>query len=170
MKFLIYGFEPFGKYKENVTEKIVGSIPSMSGLEKIVFPVKFDREQFTDAVKKYSPDIILGMGQHPRGGLIRIERKAVNLKRDRKGKKPEQIIPGKPDLFTSLRLEDDEDSWISYNSGLYVCNFSMYILSDFVKDTDTKYGFLHIPQDYLVRKAVSIIGRRMDEMIERYSD
>ena len=50
MRILIYGFRPYRQFHDNVTEKIVSSLPKRRGLKKIVFAVRFHKSQFTGAV------------------------------------------------------------------------------------------------------------------------
>lgn len=168
MKILIYGFKPYGRWRENITERVVGKVRGRKGLKKAVFPVRFERGIFLKEIKKCKPDIILGLGQCPRGKKLRIERRAANLKRSSKKEKPKIISKGRPKYqFVNLRLEKSKISWVSYNAGKYVCNFSMYIISDFSKDKNIKFAFIHIPKDYDVNKAVEFIETEIDGIIER---
>ena len=131
MKLLIYGFK-YKSQKENITEEIIRKIRIKKNLVKVIFPVKFEKKIFLEKIKKHKPTIILGLGQHKRSKKIRIERKAINFKRHSKKEEPGVISKNKPKYqFVNLRLKKDKNSWISYNAGKYVCNFSMYILSDF---------------------------------------
>ncbi|RLF33066.1 MAG: hypothetical protein DRN08_05900, partial [Thermoplasmata archaeon] len=128
MKILVYGFKPYKNYKENITEKIIRKIKNRKNLVKIIFPVKFEKRIFLEKIRTIKPNIILGLGQHPRSKKIRIERKAINLKRKNKKEKPEFISKNKPfHLFVNVKLKKDKISWISYDAGKYVCNFSMYV-------------------------------------------
>jgi pyrrolidone-carboxylate peptidase len=152
MKILIYGFGPYKKYKENISEKVVRKIKSKRNLVKVVFSSKFDRKMFLDKIRKVKPDIVIGLGQHTRGGKIRIERKAVNLRRD--SKKEKIIFKNKPKhRFLNLKLKKDKNSWLSYNAGKYICNYSMYVICGL----DVKFAFVHIPKDYGLGRAVRFI-------------
>lgn len=77
MKVLIYGFEPYGKFSENISQDIVKKLPN--SFRKCIFPVKFDSQQFLVVLERENPDIIIGLGQHPRARKVRIERVAKNL-------------------------------------------------------------------------------------------
>jgi pyrrolidone-carboxylate peptidase len=103
MRILIYGFGPYGQFRDNVTEKIVRALPKRCGLKKIVFPVRFHKGQFTSVIKDFRPDVVLGLGQCSRGSLLRHERRAVNRRRNSKDEKPRSIMrAGAPRLFTSV--------------------------------------------------------------------
>src|SRR4029434_7002697 len=82
MRLLIYGFGRYRHFQYNVTEKILRSLPRRNGLKKIVFPVRFHKGQFFNAIKKHRPDLILGLGQCARGERLRIEVQAVNRRRN----------------------------------------------------------------------------------------
>lgn len=167
MKILVYGFRPYGKYKENITEKIIKKIKNRKGLIKVIFPVEFQKQLFLNKISRNKPAIILGLGQHSRGKKMRIERKAVNLKRRNKQQKPKIISENKPPyLFANLKLKKDNASWISYDAGKYVCNFSMYVISDASRNKDIKYAFIHIPKNYNINKAIKFIESKIDEMIK----
>src|ERR1700675_3672665 len=96
MRVIVYGFGLYGHFEKNITQAIVRKLPSSRNLKKIVFPVRFDKKQFTDAVKKHRPDLVLGLGQCSRGRLLRIERRAVNKRRKDKKERARPIVRGRP--------------------------------------------------------------------------
>ena len=59
---LIYGFKPYLRYSENITESIIEEINNREIGRGLVFDVEFNRRMFTDALRRYSPKIILGLG------------------------------------------------------------------------------------------------------------
>ncbi len=165
MKILIYGFKPYKKWKENIAEKIISKVRKRENLEKLIFPVKFKKEIFLEKIKKSKPDIILGLGQAPRSRKIRIEKRAVNLKKYNKKEKPKIIFRNKPKyLFVNLKLKKDNSSRISYDAGKYVCNFSMYVISDYCKNKNIKFTFIHIPKNYNLNKATKFIESKINEV------
>ena len=91
MHLLIYGFGPYLGFHDNVTEKIVRKLPKRRWLKKVIFPVRFHRSQFINAIKAYDPDVILGLGQCSRGRLLRIESTAINQRRNSKSEKARRI-------------------------------------------------------------------------------
>lgn len=167
MKILIYGFKPYKHFKENITEKLVKKIRNRKGLIKVIFPAEFQKQIFLEKISKSKPDIILGLGQHSRSKKMRIERKSVNLKRENKQDKAKVIFKNMPHhFFVNFKFKRDKTSWISYNAGKYVCNFSMYVISDFIKNKDIKFAFIHIPKDYNINKAINFVESKIDEMIK----
>ena len=160
MKILLYGFKPYKKWKENISEKIIRKIRNRKNLKKLIFDVEFSKKNFIDEIKKFDPDVIIGLGQHTRSKKIRIERKAVNLKRENKKEVPKKISKkGLKYLFLNLKLKKDKNSWISYDAGKYVCNYSMYVISDFSRIKDIKFAFIHLPKDIGLNPAVKYIKK-----------
>jgi len=165
MSLLIYGFGPYRQFKENITEKIIRSLPAKKGVKKVVFPVRFHKGQLIQAIQRYKPDVILGLGQCSRGRRLKIERRALNKRRESKGERPRPIAPGGPrSLATSLSLNGAKQARVSYYAGDYVCNFSMYVILDFLKHhrLPIPFGFIHIPQDYNIEKAKRYLLRVVD--------
>jgi len=158
MKILIYGFRPFGKNKRNIAAEIIKTLPKRPGLYKKVFPVEFKRSMFLDTVNTIKPDVIIGLGQCSRGDKIRIERKAVNLYNERKGGQDKKIIKGNSKyLLANIKIKPDSNSYVSYDAGKYVCNYSMYLIADYAYQNKTKFAFIHIPAKYSKAKAVNFI-------------
>jgi pyrrolidone-carboxylate peptidase len=165
MKVLVYAFEPFGKYKQNISKEVLLKLRSRSYLTKIVFPVRFDEKMFANEVKISSPSIIIGLGQYPRGRKIRIERRAANIK-GYKNHSSEIIIPnGSRFLAINLKLTPDVNSWVSYDAGKYVCNFSMYTIINAIKNNDIQFAFIHIPKNYSVTRAVRFVEAKLDGLV-----
>lgn len=167
MRFLIYGFGPYRHFQENISEKILPKLPRRRWFNKVVFPVKFDKAQFIKAVTKYKPDIILGLGQCSRGKRLRIEARAVNKRRNSEKERPRPIIRGGARrLLTNLKLRGGRQARSSDNAGNYVCNYSMYIILDFLKRRrlPTRFGFVHIPHRYESRKALRNLVKVIDQL------
>ena len=165
MRILIYGFGPYRQFKQNITQQIVGKLFRSASLKKIVFPVRFDRRQFTDAVKQYRPDVVLGLGQCSRGRLLRIERRAINRKRTNGKERARPIVRGGPRrLPTTLKLEilgPGKSIKVSRDAGDYVCNFSMYVMLDYLRRHrfETRLAFLHVPYNHDRRAAVRFVRK-----------
>jgi pyroglutamyl-peptidase len=165
MRLLIYGFGPYREFPENITEKILRRLPRRSGLKKIVFPVRFYKRQFINAVKNHEPDVILGLGQCSRGQRLRIESRAKNRKRNSPKEKARPIIVGGPQrLGTNLKLALNGES--SNNAGDYVCNYSMYVILHFIKRhrLPIRYGFIHIPYRYDDKRVVRALAKAVGEL------
>ncbi len=150
MRLFIYGFGPYKQFKDNITEKILRRLPARKGVKKVIFPVRFQKKQFIEALKKYKPEIILGLGQTSRSERLKIERRAVNRRRESKDEHTEPIVPGGPKWHkANLRLSSGQAK-ISRDAGDFVCNYSMYVILDYLKRhrLPTRFGFIHIPHDY----------------------
>src|SRR5919109_485409 len=157
MRLLLYGFGPYHRFRTNITEAIVRQFPKHRWTKKVVFPVRFRKSQFINAVRDYRPDVILGLGQCSRGRRLRVESTAVNQRRDSKTEKARPIVAGGfRRLSTNLKLNLGPAARSSSDAGDYVCNYSMYIILDFLKRRRlaTRFGFVHVPCGYDSRKAI----------------
>ena len=156
MRLLIYGFGPYKQFKENITEKILRRLPARNGVKKVVFPVRFQKRQFIEALKKYKPEVILGVGQSSRSKRLKIERRAVNRRRESKNEQPKPILSvGSKWLATNLGVNGGRQARISSDAGDYVCNYSMYVILYYLKRhrLPTHFGFIHVPYDYNLSRA-----------------
>jgi pyroglutamyl-peptidase len=166
MRILLYGFGPYKQFRNNITAKIVRSVPRKTGLRKLVFPVRFQRAQFVQALNKHRPDIVLGLGQSSRR-RIDIETRAANRRRANKKDLSKPIRRNGPrSLATTLALRLGQQARRSTNAGDYVCNYSMYVALDYIKRNKlrTAFGFLHIPHDYDLRKAGKLIRTVLNKL------
>ena len=149
-RILLYGFGPYRQFRDNITARIINSLPRQAGLRKIVFPVRFSRSQFVDALNRHKPDIVLGLGQSSRR-RIEVESRARNRQRARKNSKPHPIFTAGPkSLATTLAIQTGRWAGKSNNAGDYVCNYSMYVMLAEIarRDMRVRFGFIHIPYDY----------------------
>ena len=175
MRILIYGFGAYRQFKQNITQQVLGKLRRSAGLKKIVFPVRFDRRQFTSAVKQYRPDVVLGLGQCSRGRLMRIERRAINRKRNNGKGRARPIVRGGPRrLPTTLKLETlglGKSAKVSRDAGDYVCNFSMYIMLNYLRRCrpDARFGFIHIPRDFNPERVVRFVRRILRKAVGKCS-
>jgi pyroglutamyl-peptidase len=168
MRLLVYGFGPYRQFEDNVTEKILRKLPKRSWLKKVVFTVRFHRGQFIDAIERYKPDVILGLGQCSKGRLLRIEKRALNHRRNSKRIKARPILRrGVHRFLTNLPLKLGRQARSSNNAGDYVCNYSMYVILDYVerRRLSIPYGFIHIPCRYDPTKASRILEKAIGRSI-----
>jgi pyroglutamyl-peptidase len=169
MRVLVYGFGTYKQFKSNITSKIVRKLPRSANLKKIVFPVRFHKTQFLSAIEKHRPDVILGLGQCSSGKQLRVERRAVNRRRNNKDEKGRVIRRGGPkSLKATLQINKaafDGAAKMSSDAGDYVCNFSMYIGLDYLHRNypEVRCGFIHIPHDYPFSRAFRLIRRAIRE-------
>ena len=104
-RVLLYGFGPYRQFRDNITARIIRSVPGQAGLNKIIFAVRFGRGQFIDALNRYKPDIILGLGQSSRK-QIEVETRARNRRRARTLDRPRPILKSRPkSLPTTLAID-----------------------------------------------------------------
>jgi pyrrolidone-carboxylate peptidase len=158
MKALVYGFGPYGKYTHNVTTEIVREINRAKLAQGIVFNVKFDPNQFTAALKRYQPEVIIGLGQHPRARKIRIERRARNSRSTRASTEKRIEADGPEHRYVSLKIPVAEGATVTYDAGNYVCNYSMYLMCRETEKMNAKYAFLHVPINVDVQKTMELIA------------
>jgi pyrrolidone-carboxylate peptidase len=122
--------------------------------------VKFHRAQFIKAVEKYQPDTILGLGQCSRGRHLRIESRAVNKRRSNKSAKARRISAGGARRMpTNLKLDLGREARVSRSAGDYVCNYSMYVILEYIRQRrfSIRFGFIHVPHGYSAKTAVRIL-------------
>jgi len=164
MRILIYGFGPYRQFHDNVTEQIVRALPRRGGLKKIVFPVRFHKSQFIGAVERFRPVMILGLGQCSRGRVLRMETRAVNRRRNSKLDEARPIMRGGPPrLATHFQLKLARRAGVSNNAGDYVCNYSMYVMLDYIqrRKLPVLYGFIHVPRLYDPKIALRELRRAL---------
>jgi len=158
-KLLIYGFKPFGKRKTNISELVVKRLKPKKGfkIKKVILPVAFKKD-ILKKIQKFKPNFIIGLGQKEKGKLLEIERTARNI---HKKDGMRIIIPKRPPRYIlNLKLKDKPKGIrVDYISGRYVCNFTRYIVMDFIKRNKlkTRSAFIHIPKDYNPQRATRII-------------
>ena len=151
MRIFFYGFKPYADYSSNITEQVLARIDETQMLKKRVFDVRFDAAMFNETLARIKPDRIIGLGQHPRARKLRIERKAKNLQQSA-GKAPAPIIAGgSRESYVTLTLPQNELTTVTYDAGTYVCNYSMYLMAQYCRQTGAQSGFVHIPVDYDLR-------------------
>ena len=63
MRVLIYGFGSYRDFPDNITETIIKALPSHPNVKTVVFPVRFDKRQFIEVLKRHQPDVVIGLGQ-----------------------------------------------------------------------------------------------------------
>ncbi len=166
MRVLIYGFGSYRDFPDNITETIIKALPSHPNVKTVVFPVRFDKRQFIEVLKRHQPDVVIGLGQCTRN-RAEIESRATN--RQRAGKKG-SVKPiqrsGAKFLPTTLEIKLGPQVGRSVNAGDYVCNYSMYVMLDYIRRNagEVKLTFLHIPHDADPRKATTLVTRAIKKL------
>jgi len=164
-RILVYGFGPYGPFSDNITARILKTLPRQSGLTKRVFPVRFHRRQFINALMRAKPDIVLGLGQSSRR-RIEIESRGVNHRRANRSAKRRAIFATEPkQLATTFTVKAGRWARISRNAGDYVCNYSIYVLLREIerRKLATRLAFVHVPHDHDATKA----GRFVREILRQ---
>jgi pyroglutamyl-peptidase len=167
VRVLIYGFGPYRQFHRNVTENILRQLPKQRQMTKIVFPVRFHKRQFINAIKNSTPDVILGLGQCSEGRLLRVEARAINKRRAGPRTKATPIVQGGARvLATNLKLNFGRAAELSRSAGDYVCNYSMYVMLDFLKRhrLSIPFAFVHIPYDYDEAKARRLLLKAIRQL------
>lgn len=174
MKILVTGFDPFDKDIINPAYEAVKRLPDEIKEAKIIkleIPTSFERSRIAieEAIEKYSPDVILSIGQAGGRNEITIEKVAINLLeariKDNDGYQPlDKPIKedGETAYFTNLPIkgmvahikENNIPANISYTAGTFVCNSVMYNILYLIdkKFPHIKGGFIHVP--FLPEQAV----------------
>ena len=165
-KILLYGFGPYRQFQENITAKIIKSLPRSPGLKRVVFPVRFQRSPFVQALERHRPDVVLGLGQSTRRG-IEWEARAANRRRAGAKARARAIRKCGPRwLPTTLDIELGPSLKRSRSAGDYVCNFSMYVMLDQIRraQAKTRFGFVHIPHDFAPSDAARVVARALRKL------
>lgn len=163
MKILIFGFKPYFKYKKNISEEVVKKLvlDDKIQVKKNYFAKQSAVKKILNDIKKYRPDVVVGLGQTSRDGRIRIEKRAKNyFKPLNRASGAEIKRGGKKYYFTNLKLKKMPQMVVSYDAGTYACNFTMYLILNFLERgrRKIKFGFLHIPLDSDVIKTTEIVS------------
>lgn len=160
----IYGFAPFRHYRKNITQELLALLPPRQGLKTEILPVRFEKELFLSPLETVQPRYILGLGQCPRGHLLRLERCAYNWMRDRSQGIDQVIDSNLPDKSTlSWQLPLRSDTRFSYDAGRYVCNFSMFQLAWAAQNREIPFAFVHIPKDYSLKRGLNWLESVLQE-------
>jgi pyroglutamyl-peptidase len=168
VRVLVYGFGPYRNFTENITAQIIESLAPRPGLRKIIFPVRFHRKQFVDALRKPIPLMVLGLGQSARP-RIEVETRAINRRRAGKASASRPITAGgEAWMPATMPLSVTRPSAKSINAGDYVCNFSMYVMLEELERQEHQGGFafVHIPFDYDLPAACRYVERIVRECFD----
>lgn len=161
---LLYGFGPYDKHKENISGQLLEHMQFPPVVHHEIFDVRFDRSMFIAAMKRHDPDIVIGLGQSARSRKIRIERKAVNAMGERGGR----IVPirqsGPAFYMANLRIPTEDRTRVSYDAGTYVCNYSMYLLSEYCEKRHKQFAFIHLPKSIDRGVAAAFLDRVIEKI------
>lgn len=165
-KILITGFEPFSNDKINPALEAVRLIAGrkLNGGEISICQVPVVRYKSIDVVKQaiedQQPYAVITVGQASGRTAITPERIAINVDDfripDNDGIQviDEPVVEGGPDAyFTTLPVKamvsamqsEGIPAMVSNTAGTFVCNHLFYGIQHYLKDTNIRHGFVHIP-------------------------
>ncbi len=164
-KLLITGFDPFGHYQINPSWEVVKALPDKIGtfsLTKLILPNIYGLEtrMLLEKAQEIEPDIILMLGMDSGTTKVHIDTVAINIQdalmEDNMGRRPwnKPIIENGPAAYFATipahelvqQLQNEGlHVHLGYSSGGYVCNDVFYSVAHKFNNTNTKFGFIHIP-------------------------
>lgn len=167
MKVLVTGFEPFGKFSINSSERAVSMLPkSLAGNEivTVILPVSYTRseKQLLDCMRSVRPDAVVCVGQNASSGEIRVESTAGNYAHSEEEDADHNLwlyrsidMSGAPSYRSTLPIEEivrniknaGITAEVSHSAGTFVCNCLMYLA---LRACETEFagvpcGFVHVP-------------------------
>lgn len=167
MKILLTGFEPFGGYPINPSQRLIQALPDRylgMTLVKKILPVhhKQGPQKILALLRSHKPDAVIAFGLASGRAQISLERVAVNLLdfsiADNAGiiVENQPVVPGGPTAyFSTLPLlamhaaltAEGISTELSLSAGAYLCNQVFYTLMHEItsQDLSTQAGFVHLP-------------------------
>lgn len=165
-RILITGFEPFGKSDANPSallaqqfdcKRVEGAL-----VVGITLPVSHRRaaHQFSGAVERYAPTIVMSLGLAGGRSKLAIERVGINVldypMPDNDGEQPTEgrIVPDGPDAYLSTLpikaiaaawVEDGTPGYLSNTAGTFLCNEILYTSLHLATRHGYRAGFIHVP-------------------------
>ncbi len=163
-RVLVSGFATFGKHSDNSSEIIVNQLKQTNldgiDLRTCILPVAFSNafDYLKIEIEFFKPEIVIALGLAGNRSKIEIEKIAVNLIDCEIPDNEGIFLQDKPikesgasAFFSTLPIQGLRTLkypfpvTVSYSAGAYVCNYVMYRLMDFTKETNIKAGFIHLP-------------------------
>ena len=163
---LLTGFKPFDNYYYNTSEIVVDELNNSSikgyRVVGVVLPVSLKRslKLLDDAIAKYNPRLILGLGLHPRSKWVVLELAAsgvVDYDRDEDGLSYhaysigrrlvlETQLPYKT-VYQHCRVRRSLPLRLGLSTGSFLCNAIAYRIHEHALRLGVPGGFLHLPFD-----------------------
>ena len=167
MKVLVTGFEPFGKFTINSSERAVSQLPKSLGGNEIVtviLPVSYSRSDklLFDVMRSVRPDAVVCVGQNASAPDIRVESTAGNYAHSEEEDSDHNLwlyrsidMSGAPSYRSTLPIEEivrnlkqaGIDAEVSHSAGTFVCNCLMYqaLRACETELTGVRCGVVHVP-------------------------
>lgn len=168
MVAIVQGFGPFGHLMVNPSELLVRSLAARCGPDVVteILPVSAERvaADVPELMRRYRPDVWLGVGVAAGRTALSIEAVAVNLMHwpDDRPDIDGVSVPrgpiaghGPAAYLTTLPVETILRGWrdagvpgyVSQTAGSYLCNMAYYTAAQAAQELDIacRVGFLHVP-------------------------
>ncbi len=166
---LVTGFEPFGPYEHNPSERLAHRLDGtdLAGHRVIgrVLPVAFDRVRpaLLDVLEECDPALVLSTGLAAGRPTLALERIGINLRdtagtpdNDDRNVVDRPVSPDGPDAYfatlpvrgmKTAMCEAGVPTRLSTSAGTHLCNEVLYATRHLVETTDASFqsGFLHLP-------------------------
>ncbi len=159
---LVTGFKPFGNYDVNPSELIAENLngTTIDGVKIVGISLEVEwnisYNKTLELIERYDPCAVVSIGLAPKSSIIRLEKLAVNLRRDESFPFIHLIQKRSPlFLTTDVNLykisadmkKENISSRVSYFAGFYLCNYLFYRLLDYKEknDPELKVMFIHVP-------------------------
>ncbi len=168
------GYTIYNPNPSELIAKLLNNIEISTCIVKgIVLNVDYEEIfKLNNILNEYKPDIVIGLGLHPRTSDPLIELSAVNLKRIQYGEEviyerlfvDEKTVVSIPinylELYKYLRSRG-YNVFLSNTLGLFLCNAVAYTYYKYGWEYGAKAVFLHIPPvgDLKIRLGLSIESR-----------
>lgn len=159
IKTFVYGFGAYEEFQQNITADIIKNLCPTLNHSSCIFDVNFDQKMFETALESIKPTHILGLGQSRQGEKLKLESRAINAMA-KKGDTPIPIEPAAIEYIDTLswQLPSSEICELSEDAGTYVCNYSMWVVSNWARSNNAHFAFLHIPHTFDLKTATQYVS------------
>ena len=177
LTILLTGFEPFGDFKENPTQKIIEEINFVNTdaleVHKLVLPVDFDKvlSPLEEALTTFQPNLVISLGLQANIGQVKLEQVALNVGFDRYGAKTHFSLlnEGSNALMTRLNLDQLADELCeqgiptlrSNHAGTYLCNGMYYHALQWCAERGSDALFVHLPYTTEMAAQLALKDKKM---------
>ena len=166
MTILVTGFEPFGKVKDNPSQRIVEYLIEEGANDIVaeVLPVDYERagKKLLTLIEKVQPSAVLLLGVAPERTKMSLERIAININDASIADNDGKLVRGKKiandapvgywstlplDKFYDVLTHAKIPVYHSNHAGAYLCNHVMYSALHHFEGQQSKIpcGFIHVP-------------------------
>ena len=183
MRFLLTGFEPFGKATLNPSAEIVRQING-DNIVTAILPVAYAQsaDRLLALIAEHKPDVVICLGQAEGRTSITPERVAINLDdarlADNEGvlRNDVKILNDGPDAyFSTLPVKEIVEAIkaagvpaaVSLSAGAFLCNHVFYVAQNKFAGTKVRSGFVHVPlMDEQAGEFPGLATMPLDQMVK----